>query len=536
MYSQSVQEAAHPSTRWRSLTELLDSQAARAPSAPAISFPTGHLSYGELAAESILAAQWLRAAGVGPGDRVGILMREGCVPYVTFGLGAMRLGGMCVPINARNKTHELSYVMKHARPRVLVTSTEFEGLVREAGLPENCRLVVLTDDGEWRGPADEAPADEVSELERTIAPDTPSLLLYTSGTTANPKGVVHTHATLIAVGYNTSERLELTFEDRYWTALAMFHVGGWQVLASALAVGACFSHVGFFNADTTLDQLERERVTVAMPAFELIWMAVLNHPRFADADLSALRLVMNVGVPERMERMQQMLPQAVQVSMVGMTESAGSICIGSIKDSLYSRTHTSGRPLRGMEVRVIDPETGEECPRGVPGELLFRGVTRFIEYYRDPAITASVIDEEGWARTGDLVRQEEDDTVAFMSRLKDMLKVGGENASAAEIEGYLITHPGVSVAAVVAAPDARYGEVPAAFVQKVPGSDVTGEELIDYCIGNIATYKVPRYVRFVEDFPTAASAKIQKFVLRQRIEAELREQGISEAPKLVSRR
>ena len=132
---------------------------------------------------------------------------------------------------------------------------------------------------------------------------------------------------------------------------------------------------------------------------------------------------------------------------------------------------------------MIDPATGEECPRGVPGELLFRGVTRFIEYYRDPATTASVIDDEGWAHTGDLVRQEEDDTVAFMSRLKDMLKVGGENASAAEIEGYLITHPGVAMAAVVAAPDARYGEVPAAFVQKAAGSDVTEEELIEYCIG-----------------------------------------------------
>jgi fatty-acyl-CoA synthase len=537
MTSQSVQEAAaHPSTRWRSISELLDSQAARTPSAPAVSFPTGQLTYGELAEGTVLAARQLRAAGVGPGDRVGILLREGCVPYVTFGLGAMRLGAMCVPINARNKTHELSYVMEHAGLRLLLTSAEYEDLIQEAGMPEGCELVVLSEGGEVVGRPEGASPEEVAEIERSVEPDTPALLLYTSGTTANPKGVVHTHATLIAVGYNTSERLELTFEDRYWTALAMFHVGGWQVLASALAVGACFSHVGFFNADSTLDQLERERVTVAMPAFELIWMGVLEAPRFAEADLSALRLVMNVGVPERMERMQQMLPQAVQVSMVGMTESAGSICIGSISDPLYSRTHTSGRPLRGMEVRVTDPATGEECPRGVPGELLFRGVTRFIEYYRDPAVTASVIDDEGWAHTGDLVRQEEDDTVAFMSRLKDMLKVGGENASAAEIEGYLITHPGVSMAAVVAAPDARYGEVPAAFVKKAAGSDITEEDLIEYCMGNIATYKVPRYVRFVDDYPVAASAKIQKFVLREQIESELRERGITEAPKLVTRR
>lgn len=537
MHSRSVQEAvAHPSSRWRSVGELLDSRAARTPNAPAVSFPSGQLSYAELAEGTRLAARRLRARGVGPGDRVAILLREGCLPYVTFGLGSMCLGAMCVPINARNKTHELSYVMQHAQPRVILTSSEFVGLLGEAGLPEGCELMLLGGDGKIAGPPSEASSEEVAAIERDVGPDTHALLLYTSGTTANPKGVVHTHSTLIAVGYNTSERLELSSEDRYWTALAMFHVGGWQVLSSALAVGACFSHVGLYDAGATLDQLERERATVAMPAFELIWMGVLNHPRFPEADLSALRLVMNVGVPERLERMQHMLPQAVQVSMIGMTESAGSICIGSVTDSLYSRTHTSGRPLRGMEVRVIDPTTGEECPRGVPGELLFRGVTRFVEYYRDPDTTARVIDEEGWAHTGDLVRQEADDTVAFMSRLKDMLKVGGENASAAEIEGYLITHPGVAVAAVVAAPDARYGEVPAAFVQRAPGAGVTEEELIEYCMGNIATYKVPRYVRFVDEYPVSASAKIQKFVLRERIEAELRERGITEAPKLVSRR
>jgi len=533
MHSQGVHEAeAHPSTQWRSVSDLLDSRAQRTPDAPAASFPTGEISYAELASGTVLAARRLRALGVGPGDRVGILLREGCLPYVTIGLGIMRLGAICVPINARNKTHELSYVSEHAGLRLLLIASEFEELTREAGLPAGCELVVLGGDAELPGGPGNVTANNIAEIEQSVDPDTASLLLYTSGTTANPKGVMHTHSTLIAVGYNTSERLELTSDDRYWTALAMFHVGGWQVLASALAVGACFSHVGFFDAGSTLDQLERERVTVAMPAFELIWMGVLNHPRFADADLSALRLVMNVGVPERLESMQRMLPQAVQVSMVGMTESLGSICIGSLSDSLYSRTHSSGRPLRGMEVRVIDLETGDECAPGVPGELLFRGVSRFVEYYRDPRTTANVIDDEGWARTGDLVRHEEDGTVAFMSRLKDMLKVGGENASAAEIEGYLITHSGVAVAAVVAAPDARYGEVPAAFVQRTPGSAVTAEELTEYCIGSIASFKVPRYFRFVEDFPVAASAKIQKFVLRERIEAELRELGITEAPKI----
>lgn len=521
---------------FRSACELLDARAAERPDAPAISFRSGQLNYREVAHDSVLAARRLRAAGVGPGDRVGILMRDSRAAYVTIGLGALRLGAICVPVNARNKTHELQYVIRHSGLSVLITEPEFEPLLAAVEYDRPVRIVIEGQDAEFDRGAERVSDAEVAELHAAVDPDTPSLLLYTSGTTADPKGCLHSHATMLATGRNTAGRLELTSEDRYWTALAMFHVGGWQVLMANFTVGACFSHAGIFDATAALDQLERERVTVAMPAFELIWMGVLGHERYPSADLSALRLVMNVGVPERMARMQEMVPQAVQVSMIGMTECLGSICIGSRHDSEHSRTHTCGHPLPGMEVRIVDPATGEECPADVPGELLFRGVTRFVEYYRDPAATAAAIDHDGWVHTGDVAVRDGEGCVAFVSRLKDMLKVGGENASAAEIEGYLITHPAVGVAAVVAAPDERYGEVPAAFVQLRPGEQVTEQELIDYCVGQIATFKVPRYVRFVDEFPTAASAKIQKYVLRERIEAELRAAGTTSAPKISSRR
>jgi fatty-acyl-CoA synthase len=521
----------------RSVCGLLDARAAATPDAPAVSFRSGEFTYREVRDASLQAACGLRAAGVGPGDRVGILMRSVGRPYVATGLGALRLGAILVPVNARNRSHELKYVIGHSGIRILVCEAEFLPLLDEAECDPALRIVVFGEDDEtFAADAGTVTEDEVAALEATVGPATPSLLLYTSGTTANPKGCLHTHGTMLASGRNTCGRLELTPSDRYWTALAMFHVGGWQVLMANLTAGSCFSHAGQFDATAALDQLERERVTVAMPAFELIWMSVLDHPRYAEADLSALRTVMNVGVPERMEQMQTRVPQAVQVSMIGMTECLGSICIGSRHDSDWSRMHTSGRPLPGMEVRIVDPATGEDCPRGTPGELLFRGVSRFAEYYRDAETTAATIDEDGWARTGDLATQDEDDYVAFVSRLKDMMKVGGENASAAEIEGYLITHPAVAVAAVVAAPDGRYGEVPAAFVQLMPGATVAEQDLIDFCIGKIATFKVPRYVRFVDEYPTAASAKIQKYVLRDQMAAELRERGISEAPKIVTRR
>lgn len=514
--------------------DLLDARARDTPDAPAVSFPAGQATYAEVAAASRVAARQLYAGGVAPGDRVGILLREASLAFVTIGLGILRLGAICVPINARSKSHELGYVIGHSGLSLIFTEAMFEPLLADAHYGQRVRIVRTGDRG-FTETASSADPAELDAIESTVSAHTPSLLLYTSGTTASPKGCLHTHATMLASGRNTASRLELTPADRYWTALAMFHVGGWQVLMANLSAGSCFSHPGVVEPTRTLDQLERERVTVAMPAFELIWLGVLGHERFPDADLSALRTVMNVGVPERMAQMQAMVPQAVQISMIGMTECFGSICIGAQDDSEQSRTHTCGRPLPGMEVMIIDPD-GEPCPPDCPGELLFRGVSRFAEYYRDPAATAATIDTDGWVHTGDLAVQDADGCVAFVSRLKDMLKVGGENASAAEIEGFLITHPAVATAAVVAAPDARYGEVAAAFVQIVPGAAVTESELVAFCTGRIASFKVPRYIRFVDEYPVTASAKIQKYVLREQIRAELLASAQTEAPRIASRR
>ena len=243
---------------------------------------------------------------------------------------------------------------------------------------------------------------------------------------------------------------------------------------------------------------------------------------------------MNVGVRERLERMQEMLPGAVQVSCLGMTESTGSMCIGEQTDSLARARRPPAVRCAGWSCASSTPRHGRVPHRRAGRAAVPRrhGVLRLLPR---PENTAATIDADGWVRTGDIVRAEPDGTFAFVGRLKDMLKVGGENVSAAEIEGYLLTHPAVAVAAVVAAPDARYGEVGAAFVRLAPGTELTEEELIDFCVGRIATFKVPRYVRFVDEFPLTPMAKIQKVVLRERIAAELRERGITEAPKLVTR-
>ena len=197
------------------------------------------------------------------------------------------------------------------------------------------------------------------------------------------------------------------------------------------------------------------------------------------------------------------------------------------------RTTTTGRPVAGAQVRIVSPETGEDVPAGTRGEIVYRGWSTFDGYYNDPERTAEVIDEDGWFHSGDLGVVDEEGRLSFHGRLKDMLKVGGENVAAAEVEGYLLTHPAVLMAQVVSAPDARYTEVAAAFVQMQPEAEVTEEELIDFCLGSIATFKVPRYVRFVDEWPMSGT-KIKKYVLRELIAKELADKGITEAPKLRS--
>ncbi|QEC50525.1 acyl--CoA ligase [Baekduia soli] len=524
----------HPSAHRRCVTGLLADTAREHPGRPAASFPEGQESYAELRSMTLLAARRLHAAGVSPGDRVGILLRRGSPAYLAHALGAMTLGAICVGVNARNKVRELGYVLRHSGMRLLLSDEEFAGLIAQTGLPDGCAAVSLGADAAFDAGAARVTEDDVLALEDRVTRGTHALLLYTSGTTADPKGCLHSHATLLAEGENCCERLAMTAADRFWTPLPLFHIGGWQVLMTTLSRGACFSHAGLFEPTAALDQLERERVTVAFPAFELIWNDVLSHPRFAEADLGALRAIMNVGAPARLEQMQAQVPHAAQISCFGSTESCGSICLGDpLRDSLHSRTHTSGRPMTGVEVRIVDPDSGAECGPGVPGEMWFRSPTRFVGYYGDPAATGAAVDAGGWFATGDLMAWQDDGTLTFMGRLKDMLKVGGENVSAADIEGYLITHPAIAVAAVVGVPDDRYGEVPAAFVQLAPGAELTEAELVAFCTGRIATYKIPRYLRVLEEFPVTPTQKIQKYVLRDRMRDELAELGITEAPRIA---
>jgi fatty-acyl-CoA synthase len=500
----------------------------------ALVMPTERITFPALLERTAELGRRMCGAGLEPGDRIGLLLGD-TIDGIAALLAAMRIGLVAVPVSNRYKERELAHVARHSGMRLLVAEEATLPLLDAAGVPEVCRIVVGLEEPAFRDGAGVVEPGAIERLASAVEPGQDAIFLYTSGTTAAPKGCVYVHEGMAQQAFAYAERLALTSADRFFTPLPFFHVSAIVSLTAALSAPCAIVHVGRrFDPAVALDLLEQERCTLSFTAFETIWMPVLNQPRFATADLSALRQILNVGTPGSLQRMQERLPQVPQVSAFGGTETGGFAALGSPDEPLESRLTTGGRPIDGCELRAIDPETGADVPPGVVGELLMRGAPRFARYHDDPEQTALAIDEEGWFHSGDLGRIDADGRVAFVGRLKDMLKVGGENVAAAEVESHLLTHPAVEIAQVVSAPDARYAEVPAAFVQLAPGAAASEQELIDHCLGRIATFKVPRYVRFVSEWPMSGT-KIRKVELRERIAAELQAAGITEAPRISAR-
>ncbi|MTD13858.1 AMP-binding protein [Nakamurella sp. YIM 132087] len=521
---------------------VLVSAAQDHPSTVAVAFPDHRLTVAALLGRADELAAALIGHGIGPGDKVGILMPNSG-DYVVALFGIARAGAVAVPINGRFKETEFGHVVRHADLRILLAApaagADYARLLGTLGDADRGLLELVV----WSGEAlsgtvrpDEfltaAAGVEATEVERRSAgvrPDDVAILMYTSGTTALPKGCLLAHGAIVRHATNIGrERFHLTADDRFWDPLPLFHCGGIVPMVSCIQVGAEYHHAGHFDADTALRVLETERITLAYPAFEAIWLGILNHPRRRSADLSSIRMVMNIATPERLAWYEEQMPWAPQVSSFGSTESASHLTLTEPDEPYEVRMRTTGRPIGGMEMKIVSPESGVEVAEGERGELCFRGYARFLGYYKDPEATARTIDSNGWFHTGDLASVE-DGRLIYRGRLKDMLKVGGENVAALEIEDYLVRHPAIAVAQVVAAPDARYGEVPAAFVQLQPGASITQDEVIDFCLDRIATYKIPRYLRIVDEWPMSGT-KVRKYELRDRIRQELEDAHITEAP------
>jgi fatty-acyl-CoA synthase len=533
--------------------DLLLTAADRAPDDLALVLPERTLTYRQLADAALRRARALRGLGVKPRDKVGVLMHT-CAEFVETFFAIAFCGAVIVPINARYKSNELAYVIENGDLVMIVTTDavadsvnfveRLTGALKDlprnrnplklkvAGAPKLRNIVLF---GRTRAPGfvtetqfDEA-AQAVPELDvhrtrlRVRVRDV-GLMLYTSGTTANPKGCLITHEAMvrnsIALGRH---RYRLTREDRMWSPLPMFHIAAVLPMLAIFDVGGTYLTMGYFDAGVALGMLEEFKVTALYPSFVTIMQGLVYHPAFGATDLSSVKLMNSnfaVQPPGVAEPIMAAMPQALQVGSFGMTEAAGTVCTGGWDEAEVRRITRLGKPLPGLDVRIINPESGRELKNGLRGEVLVRGYSLFEGYYKDAEKTAQALDADGWFHTGDIGSLDDDGTIMFHGRIKDMLKVGGENVAAAEIEGLLQRHPAVKLAQVVGIPDAKYVEVPAAFVELKPGSKAGEKELIEFCRKEISSFKVPRQVRFVTEWPMSSS-KIQKFRLRDALVREL---------------
>jgi fatty-acyl-CoA synthase len=526
-----------PRTLQLGLGELFERAAKAWPGNIAVAFPGERLTYLGLWHQALAAGARLVRAGIRPGEHVGLLLPNSGRLLATL-LGASLCGAVPVPLNTRYRTDELPYVIEHADLAGLVTTGDVEinrqgeridyparldaalpGLAANSGRSSQVpKLRFIAGYGAvrhdwltpWPGPDD--PAGGAPGWVRRPAPDDTALLLYTSGTTARPKGVRLAHRALIATASaGMIGRIRMTAADVVWSPAPMCHIGSFVALIGACAIGAQFVSAPYFEPAAAVDLLNRERVTIAYAGFPAFYYDLGRLLAQTGQSLPHLKLLTTAAGPAEIARVRAALPAALQLSVTGSTELSGSICVSDLSDSADQRANTAGRPLDGIEVSIRD-QHGQQVPPGEVGELWVRGYNLLIGYYKDtkPLLTAEP--DPGWFRTGDLGTMIEG-RFAFRGRLKDMIKVGGENVGAAEIEAYLLTHPAIVVAQVIAAPDDRLGEVPAAFVELADGHVLTADQVIEFCRGRIAAYKIPRLVQFVSRWPMSAT-KIDKPKLR----------------------
>ena len=516
-------------TQWPSIPAVLADAAERFAGRDAIRDGGKTLTYPELSAAAREFGAALVASGIEPGDRVGIWCGN-CLEWVVAALGIFSAGAVLVPVNTRFKGAEAAVILNRSRARFLVTVTEFLGvdyvaMLAGAGveLPHLEKIVVAqggAGDGavswsEFLAGATTAARAEVDRRSATLGPDDPSDILFTSGTTGTPKGVVMTHGRTLTVATDWVAMTGLGAEDVYLQVNPYFHMFGLKagILASVVS-GATMLPEPVFDVDRVLARVAVERVT-ALPGPPTLYQSILDRPDRAHHDLSSLRLAVTgaADIPvELIRRVFGELPFSRIITGYGLTE-AGTACATSDSDDAEAIASTVGRPRPSFELRLVGDE-GHDVGSGEAGEVVLRGASVMAGYLDDPEETAKVLSGDGWLRTGDLGQLDEAGRLRIVGRVKDMFIVGGFNAYPAEIENALLRHPAVQQAAVIGIPDQRLGEVGMAFV--VVSGELSGQDIIEWSRNEMANYKVPRVVEIVEALPLNATGKVLKDELRER--------------------
>ncbi|MGZ8753535.1 MAG: FadD3 family acyl-CoA ligase, partial [Acidimicrobiia bacterium] len=474
------------------------------------------LSFTELADAADEAARAFIAAGIQPGDRIAI-WAPNCWEWIVTALGLQSVGGVLVPLNTRFKGREAAYILGKAGVRALVAvrsflDTDYVQMLRdavdvEAELPDLETIVILRGDAlpgtttwdDFIAAGAAVSTEESAKRAAAVQPDDLADLLFTSGTTGNPKGVMQTHASTLRSFRDWSDVVGLRNGDRYLVVNPFFHAFGYKAgWLAGLMMGATVLPHAVFDVPAVLARIPRDRVSV-LPGPPTLYQSILNHPDLATSDISSLRLSVTgaAAIPvELIMRMRAELTFETIITGYGLTETCGIATMCRFDDDAETISTTSGHAIPGIEVLVVD-ESGTEVLRGEPGEIVIRGYNVMEGYYDEPDETAATIDADGWLHTGDVGTMDERGYVVITDRTKDMFIMGGFNAYPAEIENLMLRNEAIAQVAVVGVPDERMGEVGMAFVVLRPGASTTEDELKAWSREEMANYKAPRYVVIV---------------------------------------
>jgi len=525
---------------------LLPERAARQWGArEALAFQGRRWTFAEVHARVDAMAKGLLSLGIAPGDKVALWMVNR-PEWIDAMFAVMKIGAVLVPVNTRFRTEDMAYVLAQSDAAAVLLAdrsgpVDYLAMMREVApalgarpdprFPCLRRVVALSDGagldagatgwGEILDRGTSVSADALRERAARVDPEDSAFIFYTSGTTGFPKGAVHGHR-MIRNAWDHGDRMGLTTSDVILMYLPLFHAFGFiEGPLMSMIRGARQVLTETFDGGQCLDLIASERATI-IHGFDTHYKELLDAQDRSPRDVSSVRTgICGTG-------MSSSIPIARRARKTfgnlmtgfGMSEVGIGVTFSFLDSTEEQCVEANGYPGSGYQVRIIDPETGADQPVSVPGEILVRGYIVTTGYYKRPEETARAIDPDGWFHTGDMGLMRPDGHMRFLGRYKDMLKIGGENVDPMEVEAFLMTHPAVNAASVVGLPDGRLSEVAVAFVQVAPGGALSEREVIEHCRGRVASFKIPRHVAFVDEFPMTSSGKVQKVKLRERARAE----------------
>lgn len=543
--------------------QALDVSAAAHPDNPALIVRHQDLryTYREFLDEVELAARGLLWLGIQKGDRVGVWATN-CAEWVVMQFATAKIGAILVTINPANRAFELEHVLRHSECQTLVLMQGFRdcdyietlhavcpesaesqpGNLRSERLPNLKNLIFLGEKAatagmfHWTGlltMGHEVPLEDLRQREAALGIDDPINIQFTSGTTGMPKGATLSHLNIVNNANLVAASMNFTHRDRLCIPVPFYHCFG-MVLSNMACIVSGATMVlpaGYFDPLETLRAVAEERCT-ALHGVPTMFIAELEHPQFNQFDLSSLRTGIMAGAPcpiEIMKRVVHLMNLREMTIAYGLTEASPVITQSNTDDTLELRVSTVGRPLPHTEVKIIDINSGQIVPVDMPGELCTRGYLVMKGYYNDAEATRRAIDQDSWLHSGDLATMDENGYCKIAGRAKDVIIRGGENIYPREVEEFLYTCTGISDIQVIGVPDLKYGEQVVAWVKLEKGSTLQAEDIIQFCRGKIASYKIPKYVKIIDSFPMTVTGKIQKYKMR---ETMIREMHLEDTAKV----